>query len=235
MIIHSLTWLFLFVFLESFAFSQYSQNQGFYYEVNGSEITIRGYSSGGDLVIPTSIENLPVTKIANYAFVGGQQIYSFNWGPNPWEVTTQNNSTAPITSIFIPNGVQSIGTRAFSQSSLTNISIPTSVTSIATEAFFGCSSLTSVIIPSSVTSIGSNAFQFCTNLTSVTLPDRFITQIAQLGISGQAATDYLINALANNDAFVTAVANKILAASNNYGLATQSGVSTTITAINCIS
>jgi hypothetical protein len=44
------------------------------------------------------------------------------------------------------------------------------------------------------------------------------------------ATDYMVNALANNDAFVTAVANKILAASNNYGLATQSGVSNTITA-----
>jgi hypothetical protein len=42
------------------------------------------------------------------------------------------------------------------------------------------------------------------------------------------ATDYLVNALANNDAFVTAVANKIKGTSGNYGIATQSGLSSAI-------
>jgi hypothetical protein len=37
-----------------------------------------------------------------------------------------------------------------------------------------------------------------------------------------------INTLANNDAFVTAVANKIKATGGNYGLATQSGLSSAI-------
>jgi hypothetical protein len=60
------------------------------------------------------------------------------------------------------------------------------------------------------------------------MPDRFIAQIAQIGISGQVATDYLVNALANNDAFVTAVANKIKATGGNYGIATQSGLSSAI-------
>jgi hypothetical protein len=40
-----------------------------------------------------------------------------------------------------------------------------------------------------------------------------------------------LTALATNHGFLTAVANKILAASNNYGLATQSGVSNTITTL----
>jgi len=61
------------------------------------------------------------------------------------------------------------------------------------------------------------------------MPDRFIGQVAQIGISGQVATDYLINALANNDAFVTAVANKIKATGGNYGIATQTGLSSAIT------
>jgi hypothetical protein len=61
------------------------------------------------------------------------------------------------------------------------------------------------------------------------MPDRFIAQVAQIGVSGQVATDYLVNALANNDAFVTAVANKIKETSGNYGIATQSGLSSAIT------
>jgi hypothetical protein len=54
------------------------------------------------------------------------------------------------------------------------------------------------------------------------MPDRFIPQIDRIGIRGQVATDYLVNALANNDAFVTAVANKIKATSGNYGISIKS-------------
>ena len=61
------------------------------------------------------------------------------------------------------------------------------------------------------------------------MPDRFIAQVAQIGVSGQVATDYLVNALANNDAFVTAVANKILAKSGNYGLSVKSELGTLAT------
>jgi hypothetical protein len=79
-----------------------------------------------------------------------------------------------------------------------------------------------------VTYIGPDAFANTSSLNRLTMPDRFIAQIAQIGISGQVATDYLVNALANNDAFVTAVANKIKATGGNYGIATQSGLSSAI-------
>ena len=113
--------------------------------------------------------------------------------------------------------------------SVTSITIPNSVTSIVGYSFYGCTGLTSITIPNSVTSIGLNAFSGCTGLTSITMPDKFIAQVAQIGIGGQLATDYLVNALANNDAFVTAVANKIKATGGNYGIATQSGLSSAIT------
>jgi len=114
------------------------------------------------------------------------------------------------------------------ENSITSVIIPNSVTGIGPEAFFG-SSLTSVTIPNSVKSIGYNAFARCEALTSVTMPDRFITQAGQIGVSGDVATDYLINALANNDAFVTAVANKILAKNGNYGLSVKSELGTLAT------
>jgi len=63
------------------------------------------------------------------------------------------------------------------------------------------------------------------------MPVSFIGLPMQIGIRGQVAADYIINALANNDAFVTAVANKIKATSGNYGLATQSGVTGSISSV----
>ncbi|WP_461247610.1 leucine-rich repeat domain-containing protein [Treponema sp. R6D11] len=99
-----------------------------------------------------------------------------------------------LTSITIPDSVESIGANAFSGctsltsvklpnnekftkindgtfavcSSLASITIPNSVDSIGEEAFDGCTSLASITIPASVTSIGENAFGRCTSLTSVT-------------------------------------------------------------------
>jgi hypothetical protein len=89
--------------------------------------------------------------------------------------------------------------------------------------------VTSLTIPDSVTSIEEGALRGLINLTSLTMPDRFIGQVAQIGIVGQVANDYIINALANNDAFVNAVANKILAKSDNYGLAVKSELETLAT------
>ena len=73
--------------------------------------------------------------------------------------------------IKIPDGVTSIGKKAFYKSSLTSVIIPDSVTSIGDGAFYSCSSLTSVTIPGSVTSIGAGAFYSCRSLTSIIIPD----------------------------------------------------------------
>ena len=132
------------------------------------------------------------------------------------------NYCTSLTSINIPNGVIGIASNAFKNcSGLQSVTFPTSLTTIENNAFEGCTSLRSIIIPNGVGTIGNNAFLNCTSLTSITMPNRFIGQIAQIGISGQVATDYLVNALANNDAFVTAVANKIKGTAGNYGIATQ--------------
>lgn len=74
--------------------------------------------------------------------------------------------------VIIPEGVTSIGDRAFSDcSGLTSVEIPEGVTSIGEWAFYNCSKLINVKIPSSVKDIGSFAFMFCYDLTSVEIPE----------------------------------------------------------------
>ncbi|MDE6834298.1 MAG: leucine-rich repeat domain-containing protein, partial [Ruminococcus sp.] len=94
------------------------------YEKKDDTITITGFDETvKDVVIPSEIYGLPVTRIGDRAF------YNCN----------------SLKSVTIPDGVTSIGKRAFFYcSSLTSVTIPDSVTSIEDDVFFGCSGLTSV-------------------------------------------------------------------------------------------
>jgi hypothetical protein len=190
------------------------------------DYAFNGCSSLTSLIIPNSI-----TSINTGAFSSCSGLTSLII---PNSVTSIMDTAfelcSGLTSVTFGNSVTSIGLGAFRAcSALTALTIPNSVTSIGLQAFMDCTNLSSVIISSSVTSIGENAFQGCNRITSITMPDRFIAQVAQIGISGQVATDYFVNALANNDAFVTAVANKILAKSGNYGLSVKSELGTLAT------
>ena len=74
-----------------------------------------------------------------------------------------------LTSITIPNGVETIGYGAFYNcTGLTSVTIPGSVKSL--DGFSYCTGLTSITIPNGVEEIGSSAFDGCTGLTSVTIP-----------------------------------------------------------------
>lgn len=122
----------------------------FTYIDNGTTISITGVVSqpSGAVTIPGTINNKPVTSIADYVF----------------------NNSKLMTSVTIPSSVKRIGTQAFSVcSGLTSVTIPSSITTIDSLAFSFCSGLTSVIIPASVTSIGTGAFSACSSLTSISV------------------------------------------------------------------
>ena len=73
-----------------------------------------------------------------------------------------------LTSIYISNNVALINDSVFSFcSNLTSINLPSGITSINNMAFYYCSSIRSINIPSSVTNIGGGAFVGCNNLTSI--------------------------------------------------------------------
>lgn len=62
-----------------------------------------------------------------------------------------------ITSVVMPDSINSIGSYAFDTNKLTSIKFPAGLTSIAAGAFSG-NQLTSVVIPDRITSIGLSAF-----------------------------------------------------------------------------
>lgn len=160
------------------------------YEIVDGEITIIGCneSATGKIVIPETIEGLPVTKIGQGAF---------------------HNCTSLI-SVTMEDGVESIGEYAFSGcNALETVAIPKSVKNIDYAAFQECENLKEVyindivawcsiefeylysnplsyggaklfidktlavdiVIPDGVTRIGTGAFNSYSNLTSVTIPD----------------------------------------------------------------
>ena len=87
----------------------------FSYTTQNGAVTITGYTgSGGTVIIPSTINSLPVTSI------GGDAFYL----------------CTNLTSVTISNGVNSIGNYVFSFcTNLTSINIPASITNIGINDF----------------------------------------------------------------------------------------------------
>jgi hypothetical protein len=134
----------------------------FTYAISSGQVAITRYNgSAGVVVIPETIEGMPVTAIGNSAF---------------YECTGLTNITLPTT-------VTSIGSYAFhSCKSLTSLTLPAGLINIGDGAFSSCASLTSIAFPAGLTSIGEWAFSYCTRLTSVSLPTS-LTSIGEFAFS----------------------------------------------------
>ena len=122
-------------------------------------------TSLSSIVIPESVTSIGsrafdgCSSLTNIVVEDGNPVYDSRDNCNAIIETNTNTLILACSGTTIPNGVTSIGERAFyGCSGLTSIVIPNGVTNIGEYAFWGCSGLTSVMIPESVTEIGSSAF-----------------------------------------------------------------------------
>jgi hypothetical protein len=142
----------------------------FNYLINEGLVTITSYiGAGGAVVIPTSIDGMTVTSIANSAF----------------------SNAFSLTSVTIPSTVTSIGDAAFANcDSLTSVTIAPGVTNLGDYAFVSCFSLATVTVGNGILNIGAFAFSG-TIISSFTIPST-VTNIGQYAFSDTSLTSITI-------------------------------------------
>ena len=121
-----------------------------------------------------NLSDLYITDIAKWCGISFEGSSS-----NPSAQNVYLNGTL-VTDLVIPDGVTSIGNKAFSYwKGLTSVTIPDSVTRIGNYAFDSCIGLTTITLGNGVTGIGEYAFKSCGNLISVTIGNG-VTKIGKL-------------------------------------------------------
>jgi hypothetical protein len=173
---------FLFCILASFS---YAEEKGLYpwlYTSDGESVTILAtvivFPNADPLVIPETIENLPVKKFgrsdinASYSGISGQTNIRSIVLPSTLEVIESRalEGLSNLTNITLPPNLKSIGYQAFRGSSnLTSINLPEGLTNIASGAFLECRKLNNIILPFGIKNLESWTFAQCNSLSTITL------------------------------------------------------------------
>jgi hypothetical protein len=155
--------------------------QDFTYTNTNGTITITGYTGpGGNVIIPGTINGLPVTSIGDEAFWLSTSLTGITISDSVTNIGRfAFGNCISLADLTIGKGVTTIGLGAFNVCrSLTNVTIPDSVLNLEDGyytvggggAFYYCTSLTNVTVGNSVTNIGDSAFWFCNSLTNITIP-----------------------------------------------------------------
>lgn len=138
------------------------------YRITDNEVIIRRYEgTARTLIIPDTIEGLPVTTIGRFSFYMNRYLESIII-PDSVKRISDNAFTEcrALTTVVLGNGVTVIEESAFARArNLTNINIPDSVTTIGNAAFVN-SGIININIPAGVTEIGFEALA-ADNLESI--------------------------------------------------------------------
>jgi hypothetical protein len=198
-----------------------------------------GCSSLPSINIPSSVNHLGVAAFSNCWSLRGVNI--------PPAITNLNDyvfKNCWMAEATIGPNIKTLGRGVFSGTSLSEIVVPDNVTSVGAEAFQGCGLMTNASIGTGVVSIGNLAFAN-TALTGITLPFisagriviatnafPFPSSSIKYDFRSLANLNDFINALTQNEAFVAAVAERLKAGTNSYGLATKDDL--VVTASNTV-
>ena len=126
----------------------------------------------GDVVLPSSYNGTPITKIYANAFEDCDLITSIVVPEGILEIQGDAfKSCSNLSYISLPDSLSTIGDAAFQYcSSLDNVTIPNGISIIPHMAFWECGNLKSIVLPNNLEEIGDSAFWGC-GFVEFTIPD----------------------------------------------------------------
>ena len=153
---------------KSFQFILLNNEEQFTYTIASGEVTITGLASGvtDTVVIPSYIDNKPITKIADNAFENSALILALNLS-NVTEIGSNAfKGCTNLMTVYLPN-IVTIKSNAFQGcASLSCVQIENAST-LGEKAFFGCTTLLSVELGNNITTIESKALGYKNDLLRV--------------------------------------------------------------------
>ena len=208
----------------------------FTYSVTGTEAAITGYTgSGGNVVVPDTIDGYKITGIGSSAFANNTLITSVTLGKNIKEI--RNNAFSSCTNLesvtmsynSTVEYTASIGASVFLDcTSLAKVSLSENVTSIGDCAFSGCSALESLILPESLTSMGYQMIEG-TAISSITIPKN-VSACGSSSYNGPLANSKVLTTVIFEDG-MTAIPSYILASDYYTSYVTNVQIPDTVTSI----
>ena len=144
--------------------------------VESDGVTIMGFADGGDdvteLTIPATLYGLPVVAVEDNAFREKKQLTSVIIEEGVQTIGSGAFSyCSALETVVFPETMQSIEGNAFANcEALCSVTLPAGLTEVSVNLFSGCYLLESVVIPEGVTVIGGSSFAFCSSLEEIALP-----------------------------------------------------------------
>ena len=140
--------------------------------LDGVEI-IQYNGNSAKIIIPQSINGKPVYKLADSLFENYKWLTEVVLPNGLTSIGSKAFRCTGLTHIVFPSSLVEIGAGAFEYTPITEIVFPPSVKIIPTHVCYTCKKLATVIIMGA-TEIGEYAFAFCESITKLALPETLI-------------------------------------------------------------
>lgn len=171
---------------DTFNYQKSAWSAPYEYKLEASPLLVREYKTGeyeimpenpetlqGKIVIPSSVNGKPVTKIAKRAFYDAKNITSVVVPDSVLEIERDAfNGCLSLQRIRLPKNIKALKNSTFEYcTSLQEIEIPV-CDEIGSGIFEKCTSLKKIHIPQQVKKIGKYLFKYCDNLTEISVDEK---------------------------------------------------------------
>ena len=186
-----------------------AEESDFNFTVNNGAATITKYNgTGGDVEIPATLGNVPVTAIGSSAFSGCTSLTSMTFPVSVTKIDTYAFwNCSNLSSVTLPEKLEELNGCAFSGTALTSITIPTTLKTVYTAyadgtssrgPFYKCEKIETVTFEEGMTAIpgflmrdcaGLKTINWASSITSIgTYAFNYCTGLEELVIPGEIAT-----------------------------------------------